>query len=157
MGDPVSELFNSSLDKHKQGLRVHDWLIYNGTIEQKVAAYLDDHPLASANEVHKQIGGRRDDVLAAVKQYQTGSQGGTTEPLLVPLPEPHKGGTTVPDLVVPKTVHARATPSPTPEVQEPFLPAVAHYEQDGQDTSNGYTPEELESLAASLIEDMPAA
>lgn len=63
---------------------VHDWHEYQGTVDERVAAYLNRHPDASANEVQQAIAGKREAVLAAVKrfreQFPTGSQGGTREP-----------------------------------------------------------------------------
>jgi hypothetical protein len=50
---------------------VHDWQIYNGeTIAEKVAAYLWKTPDATANEVHKSIGGKRETVLAEVARLR---------------------------------------------------------------------------------------
>lgn len=56
-------------------LVVHDWAIYNGgTIEQRVSAYLEAHPGASANEVAAGVGGTRKLVLAEVaKQMGVGT------------------------------------------------------------------------------------
>ena len=52
---------------------VHDWAIYNGgTVEARVAAYLDTNPTASANDVAKAVGGQRDLVLQAVRAYRKG-------------------------------------------------------------------------------------
>lgn len=53
------------------GWRVHHWGIYNGsTIAERVAAFLDSAPEASANEVAKSIAGRRDVVLAEVARQR---------------------------------------------------------------------------------------
>jgi hypothetical protein len=46
-------------------------------IALKVVDYLREHPDASANEVYKEVGGNRKDVLAAVKQHK--EQGGSNE------------------------------------------------------------------------------
>ncbi len=74
------------LDHSDGGYLVHDWTIYNGeTIGEKVAYYLDKSPDASANEVHRAIGGKRDLVLSIVAQYRSG----TEEPVkVVPKPVP---------------------------------------------------------------------
>ena len=40
------------------------------THEEKVWKYLDDHPDASGNDVYKAVGGRRGDVMKAVKEWK---------------------------------------------------------------------------------------
>lgn len=65
------------LDSGEGGYVVHDWAIYNAeTLGEKVHAYLETHPGASANEVHKAIGGKRELVLSLVAQVAavTGTQ-----------------------------------------------------------------------------------
>lgn len=64
------------IDRDKDGARViHDWIAHQGdTVEERVAAYLDDHPDATANEVYRVVRGRRDLVLALVQRYQRGSE-----------------------------------------------------------------------------------
>lgn len=48
-------------------LWIHDWLVYNGqTAAEKVAAYLAANPEASANDVYRAVGGKREVVLAEV-------------------------------------------------------------------------------------------
>ena len=55
-------------------MHVHDWHLYNAdTIEEKVAAYLSRHPDASANEVYREIGGKREVVLGLVASLRPGS------------------------------------------------------------------------------------
>jgi hypothetical protein len=68
------------LDVSGDDYRVHDWLIYNGsTVRERVFAYLDDHPEASANDVQRDVGGNRKLVLTSVLEYQQGgSTAGTT-------------------------------------------------------------------------------
>lgn len=74
------------LEKAADGdFQVHDWQIYNGeTLAEKVAAYLWKTPGATANEVHKAIGGKRESVLAEVARLRestgtpTGTQPGTS-------------------------------------------------------------------------------
>jgi hypothetical protein len=72
----------------------------------KVSAYLVEHPDASANEVHKAVGGRKTDVLAEVKRQRdtSGSHGGnhpgTTPPgtplqVVPPTPLYEGSGTTL--------------------------------------------------------------
>lgn len=53
---------------------VHDWELYNGRHpDARVAAYLDQNPGASANDVYRAIGGHRESVLKAVRGYREGS------------------------------------------------------------------------------------
>lgn len=61
------------LDLDGDVYKVHDWAIYNGgTLEERVTAYLQQNPNASANEVTKAVGGQRDAVLRVVRQYREG-------------------------------------------------------------------------------------
>lgn len=61
------------LDMDGDLYRVHDWEIYNGqTIDERVAAYLEQNPDATANEIVKQIGGTRNVILDAVRRYRKG-------------------------------------------------------------------------------------
>jgi len=48
-------------------------------LDEKVAAYLREHPDASANEVFKETGGNRPSVLSAVKRHR--EQSGTNPPV----------------------------------------------------------------------------
>jgi hypothetical protein len=59
----------------EQTLQIHDWTIYNGrTVAERVAAYLADHPGASANEVLAVVGGRRELVLAELGRLRGGTK-----------------------------------------------------------------------------------
>lgn len=50
---------------------VHDWAIYNGgSVHERVEAYLEQHPEASANEIARVIPARRAAVLEAVKKHR---------------------------------------------------------------------------------------
>ena len=50
---------------------VHDWAIYNaGSIEERIVAFLDSNPSATANEVHRAIGGKRQVVLGIIQQIR---------------------------------------------------------------------------------------
>jgi hypothetical protein len=62
-----------------------------------VEEYLHEHPEASANEVYKEIGGKRVNVLAEVKRYREegGSLGGN-HPGTTPLEAPSEGGSPAP-------------------------------------------------------------
>lgn len=131
-------------------LRVHDWLIYNGTVEEKVSTYLADNPEASANDVHRAVGGRRDAILEAVRAYrEAGSLDGTNNGTTSSTTEPSE---VVPN-PVPKAVHARATPSPapalTPEDQDP--PSF-HVPLDAE---AGRTDQEIEALAELVAQLAP--
>jgi len=56
---------------HAGRRRVHDWEVYNGTtVEARVAAYLSQNPDATTNEVHRNVGGRKQTVLEAIQHYQ---------------------------------------------------------------------------------------
>lgn len=102
------------LDRDDTGLAVHDWAIYNGqTIEEKAAAYLAANPDAAANDVYRAIGGKREIVLAVVRDIQAGS-------LAVPerfpsVPIGSQSGSQSGSLSGSQSVHARAHPSPYPK------------------------------------------
>lgn len=50
---------------------IHHWALYAaGSPEEKVHAYLLEHPDASANEVVEQVPGQRKAVLKAVRKYR---------------------------------------------------------------------------------------
>ena len=57
---------------------VHDWQLYNGgSLDERVAVYLRDHPEASANETALAVPGSRTAVLAAVRRVrETGAPNG---------------------------------------------------------------------------------
>lgn len=64
-------LVSGWIDEHEDGLYVHDWIAYNGaTVQRRVAAYLDAHPQATANQVADVVGGRRQFVLKLVREYR---------------------------------------------------------------------------------------
>lgn len=108
------------LDANGDGYTIHEFLVYNATtIEEKVAAYIEHHPDAAANEIYRAVGGKRELVLAIVKKTRRpGSQNGSGEPHAGGAPggspEPGVAGSKEP----PSAVHARAVPAPTPEDQE---------------------------------------
>lgn len=106
------------IDVEKDGtMKVHDWRIYNGeTVAEKVSAYLVQKPNATANEVYKAIGGKREVVLTVYAQIIAA---GTP---LVPDRFPN-GSSEVPDqstLVVP-LARARA-PVPPPSLKPSSTP-----------------------------------
>ncbi len=65
---------------------INDWKVYNGTLPDRVAAYLERHPDATANEVYRVVGGERNAVLAEVKRQKTGTGAGINEPPEEPEP-----------------------------------------------------------------------
>lgn len=72
------------VDRDEDGARhVHDWDIYNGSLENRVADYLSANPDASANEVVRAVGGKRNVVLALVADHRNrypGNQNGNQNP-----------------------------------------------------------------------------
>lgn len=77
------------LDLTEGGWVIHDWVIYNGaTVAERVAAYLEGHPEASANEVSKEVGGRREVVLELVRRYHSERYQRGTRSVLTPSPTP---------------------------------------------------------------------
>jgi hypothetical protein len=59
------------LDRDTDGeLWIHDWFLYNGTLEERVESYLAKYPEATANDVHKALGGNRQAVLVAVRDLR---------------------------------------------------------------------------------------
>ncbi len=107
------------IDRDKDGARViHDWIAHQGdTVEERVAAYLDDHPDATANEVYRVVRGRRDLVLALVQRYQNGSP---------PVPERFqdsaRNGTESVPLAVPDRSCAIARDRPRAPARSPDAP-----------------------------------
>lgn len=69
------------LDRRPDGqLIVHDWEVYNppnSGLEEAVAAYLNEHPNASANDVAREVKGSRKRILAAVSRFRSGSESGS--------------------------------------------------------------------------------
>ena len=69
LGRSITQLVRVNLlhENGNDGYVVHDWRIYNAdTINGKVAAYLQEHPDATANDVCRSVGGKREIVLAEV-------------------------------------------------------------------------------------------
>ena len=98
-GDPVS--YRIAWNHDTRSMRFN---LETDTLDQNVANYLRAHPGASANEVCDELGGKRRNVLAAVKRYreQGGSHPGEppgNHPVEAPLgggshPRPFRGGGT---------------------------------------------------------------
>lgn len=102
------------IDRHDGTMTVHDWDIYNAaTIEERVAAYVQNYPNATANEVHRAIGGKRALVLAAVAKLRENTG---TQP--VPQPGTHVVPNPVPEPVPLAGARAAPAPSPTPKSKE---------------------------------------
>lgn len=97
-------------------LHIHDWLIYNGrTTAEKVAAFLENHPDASGNDVYRAIGGKREDVQREVARFH--AVAGST-----PVPGNHSGA----DRGGSPTGRTRAVPSPSrPRRSRTTAPAPA--------------------------------
>lgn len=86
------------LDVVDGGHEVHDWILYSDSpVAAKVAYYLREHPEASANEVVRAVGSKREIVLAEVKRLrgsetgsdgtgESGSESGSRAPAPVPTP-----------------------------------------------------------------------
>lgn len=154
LGRAIGQLVTLGLlhENGDTGYLVHDWLIYNAdTIGGKVAAFLAENPDATANDVHRAVGGKREIVLAEVavqrgSREPEGNQKGTAR-------EPLTGGSREPLLPVPNRYpsgsRARA-PVPSPSKEPSNLPL------DAEEGGHGYTPEELERLAADVLHEMPA-
>lgn len=68
-----AELWRPTGDGHE----INDWKLYNGTVQERVSAFLEKHPDAPANEVYRTVGGDRNQVLAEVKRQK---RGGMDEP-----------------------------------------------------------------------------
>jgi hypothetical protein len=86
---------------HPSEYQVHDWVIYNGSLEEKIAAFLERNPSATANETVSAIGGKREVVLAIyAAQRQNARFPGTSKVV------PTTGSQSVPP--------ARARAHPTP-------------------------------------------
>lgn len=87
-------------------LWINDWSLYNAsTVEERVAAYLAKNPDATANDVQRNVGGKREIVLAAINTYRF-PNGSPTVPPSVPT-----GGS----LPGTESVHARVLPVPSPK------------------------------------------
>lgn len=100
------------IDRDENGaLFVHDWHLYNGSIEDRVRAYLDEHPEATANEVQSQIHGRREVVLGIVRIIRAGSG----EP-----PGGSQSGSTGTEKVVPEVVPTAPAPAKEQEQVKPI-------------------------------------
>lgn len=103
------------LDLEDDGYHVHDWDVYNpprvdaDDLDERVAETLERFPDASANEVARILGGRKKDVLDAVRRFRDGSQ---TVPERFP---PSVPGTTREP--VPRAGRRARAPSPAPQGQ----------------------------------------
>lgn len=77
------ERHDSGSGTGNHALWINDWDEYNppnydeNTLDEMVTAASKDHPQASANELARIIGGRRKDVLRAIKRFRDGSQNGS--------------------------------------------------------------------------------
>lgn len=109
------------LEAVEDEFHVHDWAIYNGeTVEKKVEKYLSRYPLASANDVQRAIGGKRELVLAIVAQIR---QNGGSQPVPALVPNRFPTGSQSGSPTGSQVVHARANPSPSKELNPPIPPS----------------------------------
>lgn len=100
-------------DEHEGVRSVHDWKVYNGaTMEERVEAYLAQNPDASANEVHRTLGGKRALVLSAYAKLKA------DEPVPPRYPGGTPGGTETgsPSGSLSRDARGRASPAPAPQV-----------------------------------------
>lgn len=120
------------VDMVEDRMHVHDWADYNlsrvdgDDLEQRVADALADHPDASANEVHRMVGGRKQAVLSIVRRFRTGSppgSGTSTEPVPGTDREP----------VTRAGARARPVPAPTPGTTPPSSTSRANPDDDDLD------------------------
>ncbi len=110
------------VDRDDDGKRsVHDWNIYNGSIDDRVAHYLSEHPNSSANEVQNAIRGKRELVLSAVKRLR---------PVV---PGYREAGTAGTSLVVPEVVPTAPAPAVSTEPRTFTKPALSPETQDVYD------------------------
>lgn len=109
---------------------IHDFNVYNGSLEERVGFFLAANPQATANDVCRAVRGKREVVLAVLKQYRTGSlvvPAGTEE--VVP-GEPENRFLPYPD------------PDPNPEPEEQDLPgAVRELDHPRDPEANGTAPD----------------
>lgn len=95
------------LDAAEGGHVVHDWIVYSdASVADKVAYFLGEHPEASANDVVRAVGGKREIVLAEVARLRVGTESGSL-------------GTDPP---VPKVVLTRVLPAPPQESPKAVTP-----------------------------------
>ena len=104
---------------------VHDWILYNAdTVEEKVIWYLERHPDATANEVQRAVGGKRELVLAAVHAVR-GNHNGNQQPVPEPVPGNQQSGSQSGSRArapVPSPTH---TPTAAPSLGNPDPAAAA--------------------------------
>jgi hypothetical protein len=110
-------------------MKVHDWRIYNSeTVAEKVAAFIAQKPDATANQVHKAIGGKREVVLAVFAQMT--AAGTQTVPAQYP-----SGSQEVPNQYTPPVPLAGArepVPDPSLETTPSVLPSNVDLHENGR-------------------------
>lgn len=122
-------------------LRVHDWHVYNGTIAERVEHFLSENPDATANEVHKAVGGTREVVLAEVKRIKGGSE--RTDP-------GGSGGTGFGGSETGSESGSRArAPHPPPKSESSYSQDVSSFAGDDAHASQGTNLDRLYALARS--------
>ena len=132
------------IDQTPDGLYIHDWIIYtDAPVSDKVAWILARNPTASANEVVRQIGGTRQQVLNEVVRQResrtttTGSDTGSAEPP-TPVPQPVLTG-----VHTDPTRNSRTDALSRSNAQEP---ANANSERDDKSNGNNHHDELAELL-----------
>jgi hypothetical protein len=89
------------LEPAEDGFSVHDWQVFNGdTVIHRVAAYLESNPKATANEVHREVGGKREVVLAEVARLRQKTGSPTGSPPGSPTGSPRARARTQPEVLL---------------------------------------------------------
>jgi len=117
-------------------LEVHDWILYNAdTVEAKVIWYLERNPDATANDVQREVGGKRELVLAAVHAYRGNHTGnhstGSREPVSVPVSGSLSGSRARAPVPSPTQLPTAATTSTRDAPDPPAADAVEQLRQAG--------------------------
>lgn len=146
------------LDVVGDGYEVHDWRVYNAaTVEDRVAAFLQSNPEATANEVHRAVGGKREIVLRTVAAMQ----GAASNP---GSPGTGLGGSPGGSPAGSPRARARSSPVPTPEGTPASKPLAGRArptddaaEQPDELTTRrlaaaGWTPSQIGTAAGAELE-----
>ncbi len=122
---------------------VHDWPLYSDcTIEEKVAFVLSKDPEASANEVCRQVSGKRQIVLHEVAKQRP--EPGSQEPpdrFPPPVPQNHQSGS-----------RARARPVPSRKDQEHSQPLTYYGDDPDEQTHYNHALEQIIEACGSTID-----
>ncbi len=103
---------------------IHAFEIYNGvTLEDRVRAYLAEHPEAPANEVYRVVGGQRAAVLALVEKLRAAGSETVPGNQQDGPPGGSEAGSAEPPAAGSREPPTRARAFPTPPQKEPVLTA----------------------------------